>query len=119
MILPATCLSVVLIVLCAAPDYLARHGAPVHPRDLAGHEVFAYTYWSGGDEWKFHGPEGEVGVRVRPRMRSNSGETCRAAALEGQGIVLQPDFLVGEDLKRGTLVELMPAYRSLVVEMFP
>ena len=103
------------IVLCAAPDYLDRHGAPDHPRELAGHAIFAYAYWSGGEEWKFTGPEGEVGVRVHPRMRSNSGDTCRAAALEGQGIVLQPDFLVGEDLKRGTLVELMPAYRSLEI----
>ena len=103
------------IVLCAAPDYLARRGAPTHPRELAAHQVFGYAYWSGGDEWKFHGPEGEFGVSVHPRMRSNSGDTCRAAALEGQGIVLQPDFLVGGDLKRGALVELMPAWRSLEI----
>jgi DNA-binding transcriptional LysR family regulator len=46
-------------------------------------------------------------------MHTNSGDTCRAAALEHQGIVLQPDFLVGRDLRRGSLVELMPAYRSI------
>jgi DNA-binding transcriptional LysR family regulator len=101
------------IVLCASPGYLAEHGTPAHPRELAQHEVLAYAYWSGGDEWRFQGPEGEVAVRVQPRIRSNSGDTCRAAALEDQGIILQPDFLVGEDLKRGALVELMTAYRSL------
>jgi DNA-binding transcriptional LysR family regulator len=101
------------IVLCASPGYLAAHGTPTHPRELADHQVLAYSYWSGGDDWRFHGPEGDVAVRVNPRIRTNSGDTCRAAALEGQGIVLQPDFLVGPDLKRGNLVELMPAYRSI------
>jgi len=101
------------IVLCAAPAYLDAHGAPAHPRDLAAHEVFAYSYWTGGDDWRFNGPDGEVSVRVHPRIRSNSGDTCRVAALEGRGIILQPEFLVGPDLRAGTLVELLPGYRSL------
>src|SRR3546814_5671895 len=46
------------IVLCAAPAYLDAHGAPAHPRDLAAHEVFAYSYWTGGDDWRFNGPDG-------------------------------------------------------------
>ena len=101
------------IVLCASPAYLDAHGTPGHPRELSEHAVFAYSYWTGGDDWRFTGPEGEVSVRVQPRMRSNSGDSCRVAALEGQGIILQPDFLVGPDLRAGTLVELMPRYRSL------
>lgn len=101
------------IVLCASPGYLALHGTPTHPRELARHAVLAYSYSSGGDDWRFHGPEGEVSVRVNPPIRTNSGDTCRVAALAGQGIVLQPDFLVGPDLERGSLVEVMPAYRSI------
>lgn len=106
------------IVLCASPGYLEKHGTPKHPRELAAHQVFAYSYWSGGDDWRFSGPEGEVGVRVKPRIRTNSGDTCRAAALEDQGIVLQPDFLVGADIKRGTLVQLMPEYHSIELGIF-
>ena len=45
-------------------------------------------------------------------MLSNNGETCRAAALAHQGIILQPTFLVGDDLAAGRLVELMPEYRA-------
>lgn len=101
------------IVLCAAPGYLAAHGTPTHPRELADHQVLAYSYWTGGDDWHFHGPDGDVAVRVNPRIRTNSGDTCRTAALENQGIILQPDFLVGPDIERGTLVELMPEYRSI------
>ena len=106
------------IVLCASPGYLATHGTPQHPSELADHQVFAYSYWSGGDDWRFTGPDGEVGVRVKPRIHTNSGDTCRAAALEDQGVVLQPDFLVGADIKRGTLVPLMPEYRSIELGIF-
>ena len=103
------------IVCCASPAYLAAHGAPLHPRELAAHRILAYSYWTGGDDWRFTGPEGEVPVRVQPLLRSNSGDTCRAAALAGQGVILQPDFLVGPDLATGTLVELMSGYRSLAL----
>lgn len=101
------------IVLCASPGYLAAHGAPIHPRELAAHEVLAYSYWAGGDDWSFKGPDGDATVRVNPRIHTNSGDTCRLAALQDQGIILQPDFLVGDDLRRGDLVELMPAFRSI------
>lgn len=101
------------MVLCASPAYLDARGTPVHPRELASHAVFAYSYWSTGDDWTFDGPDGAVTVRVEPRIHTNSGDTCREAALQGQGIVLQPDFLVGPDLREGRLVELMPAYRSI------
>ncbi len=101
------------IVLCASPAYLEAHGTPTHPRELARHRVIGYSYWSGRDEWSFSGPEGNVRVHTTPWMRTNNGDTCRAAALEGQGIILQPDFLIGRDLKRGDLVELMPDCHSL------
>ena len=101
------------MVLCASPRYLAMHGNPAHPHELARHKVVAYSYWSTGDDWQFQGPEGEVAVRIHPRIRTNSGDTCRAAALDGEGIILQPDFLIGPDLKDGTLVELLPQFRSI------
>lgn len=100
------------MVLCASPAYLRRHGRPRHPRDLSEHLTLSYSYWSSGEEWHFTGPEGSVSARVRPWMRTNNGDSCRAAALAGSGIVLQPSFLVGEDLRRKALVELMPEFRS-------
>lgn len=101
------------MVLCASPAYLQAHGTPEHPRELAAHVVFAYSYWSTGDDWTFSGPDDSVTVHVEPRIHTNSGDTCCEAALQGQGIVLQPDFLVGPDLQADRLVELMPEYRSL------
>ncbi|WP_326830394.1 substrate binding domain-containing protein [Xylophilus rhododendri] len=100
------------MVLCAAPAYLARAGTPRHPGELADHAVLAYSYWAGGDEWSFDGPQGPVSVTTRPGIRTNNGDTCRAVALQGQGVILQPTFLVGADLASGALVELMPQYRA-------
>lgn len=100
------------LALCASPQYLLARGTPRHPGELAGHAIIAYSYLATRDEWVFDGPQGKVSVRTQPRIRTNNGDTCRAAALAHQGVVLQPTFLVGEDLRAGTLVELMPEYRS-------
>lgn len=100
------------MVLCASPAYLKKHGNPERPADLAEHTVLAYSLLATGDHWELKGPEGKEKIAVHPAMRSNSGDTCRAAALKHQGIILQPSFLVDEDLRSGALVEFMPQYRS-------
>jgi len=99
------------MVLCASPTYIKKHGKPKHPSDLANHAVLSYSLLATGDTWEFDGKEGKVKVNVRPIMRSNSGDTCVAAARKHKGIIGQPSFMVSEDLKRGTLVELMPQFR--------
>lgn len=104
------------MVLCASPGYLAKHGTPAQPQDLVRHEVVSYSYWAAKDEWSFTAAGGEdVVVRTHSRIHANNGDTCRAAALGDQGIILQPDFIVADDLRRGTLVELMPAFRAMTI----
>jgi DNA-binding transcriptional LysR family regulator len=100
------------LVLCASPEYLQRRGAPSRPDELLQHDVISYSLFSTGENWTFTGPDGEVSVKVAPRVRTNSGDTCRAAALQHQGIILQPTFIVGADLAQGLLREIMPGYRS-------
>lgn len=106
------------LVLCASPEYLREHGTLAAPGDLAQHAVISYSYFSSGDEWEFTGPQGSVKVRTLPRFHANNGDTCVAAALAHQGIVLQPTFLVGEALKSGKLVELLPEYRSVELGIY-
>lgn len=106
------------IVLCASPGYLEKYGEPQTPHDLATHRIVAYSLWAGRDDWRFSGPSGEARVKINPSVCTNSGDTCRIAALEHQGIVLQPDFLVGGDIKRGALVELMPQYQSITLGIY-
>lgn len=106
------------MVLCASPQYLRRHGMPAHPSDIAQHSVIAYTLLSMGEQWEFEGPQGPVSVKVLPRMRTNSGDTCCAAAVQHQGIVLQPSFLVGAHLASGALVEVLSQYRSIELGVY-
>ena len=100
------------LILCASPRYLAEHEALTHPTDIARHPVFAYKLLATGEQWHFEGPQGPIVVKINPRMRSNSGDSCCEAALQHQGLVLQPAFLVGEHLRSGALVEVLPAFRS-------
>jgi DNA-binding transcriptional LysR family regulator len=106
------------MILCASRTYLERHGSPKHPADLAKHTVLAYALLAMGENWEFEGPDGPVSAKVKPRFRSNSGDTCRIGALQHLGIILQPGFLVGEDLRSGSLVEVLPEYRSIEIGVY-
>lgn len=101
------------LVLCASPGYLESNGNPATPSQLKNHRIISYSNLTSGDEWELTGPDGSTGrVRLHSRLHTNNGDTCRAAALEHQGIVYQPDFLVAADLKAGRLIELLPDYRG-------
>ncbi|WP_336366380.1 LysR family transcriptional regulator [Marinobacter sp. C2H3] len=97
---------------CASPEYLSRHGQPRTPSELASHRTIAYSHFASGNDWPFDGPAGPETVKVRPWMHANNGETCCAAALAGEGIILQPGFLVNGAIERGHLVPLLTDYES-------
>ena len=103
-------------VVCASPDYLRAHGAPRTPADLARHACIVYAYV--GSEWHLQGDDGKPhSVRVRSAMQANNGDTARIAALDGMGIIWQPTFLVGPDLRAGRLVPLLPGYRIADIDI--
>lgn len=99
-------------ILCASPAYLARFGRPAAPADLVEHRCIGYTYAATGDDWQLTDGAGEPhAVRVDCHMHTNNGDTARAAALAGQGVTWQPTFLIGGDLRAGTLAHVLPEYR--------
>ncbi len=106
------------LVLCASPAYLELRGAPQHPHELAQHELIGYTLLAIGNQWQFTGPQGAVTVKVMPRLWTNNGDTCVAAAERGAGIALQPTFLVARELASGRLVEVLPQYRSIELGIY-
>ncbi|MGM8812274.1 LysR substrate-binding domain-containing protein [Enterobacter cloacae] len=101
--------------LAASPDYLRQHGAPQGPDDLAHHKCLVYRGSSGPNRWLFRGPGEEwVHYPVMPLMTSNNAESLLAAALGGMGIVLFPDWLIGDRVQQGELVALLPGLECAI-----
>ncbi|MDH1010134.1 LysR family transcriptional regulator [Pseudomonas nicosulfuronedens] len=98
------------LVLCAAPAYLARRPAIRTPEELSQHECLGFTFSDGRSSWTFDGPDGRIEVPITSRLTINQGDPLLAAAVAGLGVVLQPQELVGDALRNGTLVQLLPQY---------
>ncbi|MCU0888527.1 MAG: LysR substrate-binding domain-containing protein [Rubritepida sp.] len=94
----------------AAPDHLARHGEPRHPRELAARDCVIFTGLATGDAWPFAGPEGPFEVNVAGRFRANSSEAVREAVLAGIGPALVPLWLLGPELAAGRVRALLPDF---------
>lgn len=99
------------LVLCAAPAYLARRPAIRTPEELSQHECLGFTFSDGRSSWTFDGPDGRIEVPITSRLTINQGDPLLAAAVAGLGVVLQPQELVGDALRNGTLVQLLPQYQ--------
>ena len=98
--------------LCAAPDYLNRHGVPRHPADLARHQCL-HGNWGEHERWQFVGEDGQSEeVRVASRLRINHWPALLTAALSGAGITLQPAEQVREHIAAGRLLPLLGRYQS-------
>lgn len=100
------------LVVCAAPAYLAAHGTPVSPAELAAHNCLDFAHAAEPLLWRFEGEGDNVAIGISGNLRINSGPALRAAALEGIGIVMQPKIVVADDLAAGRLVRLLPDHAA-------
>ncbi|QTF58870.1 LysR family transcriptional regulator [Stutzerimonas frequens] len=95
------------LLICAAPRYLDERGVPRSVADLTQHNCLGYSLSSlaSGTLWAF-GRNGDVRVAVSGDLIANNGEALLAAAIGGQGIIYQPQFIVAPALRSGELVAL-------------
>lgn len=102
--------------LAASPDYLRKHGVPDGPDDLSRHRCLVYRGSSGPNRWLVRG-QGDAWVHypVVPLMTSNNAESLLIAALGGMGIVLFPDWLIGDRLQKGELVALLVEWECAII----
>lgn len=98
------------IVVGAAPAYLARHGTPKEPADLARHHCLGYSNRTTSEAWRFRIEDRLVPVPVRILFQANNGEALMLAARAGLGVALLPSFIVADDLRAGRLVRVLEAF---------
>jgi len=99
-------------VFCASPAYLAAHGTPEMPQDLARHNCLVSRGATLNASWPVSVNGTIEPVRVSGNLVSNNGEVVRAAALSGVGIIMTPRFLVEDELRGKRLVEVLADYRA-------
>mgnify|MGYP006185481545 FL=1 len=102
-------LAVCRSVVCATPAYLARHGTPQRPEDLAQHNCLSYAYF-GRSIWEFSRAGEPHAVAVSGNLSANESMVLLEAVLADIGISLQPRYSVGAHLRSGALVQLLPDY---------
>ncbi len=96
--------------LVCSPDYLRQHPEPKTPEDLVHHHCIVDTNRRIPRRWVFHGGDQEVVVNVPSRFMVNSARAACDLAVAGRGIANCPDFVLGDHLATGKLVEILPTW---------
>lgn len=97
-------------VLCAAPDYLAKHGRPETPADLARHDIISFAHETRRGEWVFYHDGKARGMRVPSRLRFNMADPAIAAAIAGRGIARVLSYMIAPHLESGALECVLTRY---------
>jgi DNA-binding transcriptional LysR family regulator len=98
--------------LVASPAYLAKHGVPTHPSELAGRSTILYGHDQEAVTIRFDDGHEQVDVPLSSRCAANSVELVRQLTLGGLGIGALPPILVREDLAAGRLVRVLPEWNN-------
>jgi DNA-binding transcriptional LysR family regulator len=98
-------------LVAAAPGYLAEHGTPRRPEDLAAHAWIAMSTLATPLRWTFTRGRTRRVVRMRQVAQANNAAAVRALVVAGAGMAVLPDYLMQEDIQAGRLHVLLPHYR--------
>lgn len=99
------------LVVCAAPEYLARRGTPTHPGELIHHTCLRYALVDTAAEWRFRGPAGPYVPPVHGPLIASSGAVLREAAIAGLGLAVVPRHMVARDVADGRLALVLEGHR--------
>jgi DNA-binding transcriptional LysR family regulator len=94
----------------ASPAYLAEHGEPAAPDDLANHQCVSFTGVSQPLEWVFYENGSRLPVRIQPRMTLNLAPAAISAAVESVGITQLLSYQAGPEVSAGSLVPILRDY---------
>jgi DNA-binding transcriptional LysR family regulator len=97
-------------LLVAAPSYLARHGKPKSPAELAKHACLGFSGHADWPDWLMMKDGKRKTVRPTGPLVADNSEVVLMAAVEGAGITFTPDWLAGPEIRAGRLVEVLPGW---------
>lgn len=99
------------LVACASPAYLAQHGTPRVPDDLQRHNCLTFSDGTlATEQWRFTRGGETSHIKASGTLRATSNELLKLAALQHQGVVLQPTFNVSHELRSQQLIPLLNDY---------
>jgi DNA-binding transcriptional LysR family regulator len=106
-------------VVVGSPDYLARHGTPCTPADLASHDCIRLVRGQRVfDRWRFLSDGAAYDVTVSGRLSTASGEVLHDWVRDGKGLALKALWDIEDDLKSGALVECLAEYHFDVIDLY-
>ncbi|RYF94908.1 MAG: LysR family transcriptional regulator [Caulobacteraceae bacterium] len=112
-------LCTVRLLLVGAPAYFERRGRPSHPGELVSHEAMIYTGGASRGVWRFTHPTfGEAAVEPAARLLTDNADMLIPGLLAGQGLALQPEFLVWRELRDGRLEVAMPDWAPPLLGLY-
>ena len=106
-------------VLCAAPEYIAKHGEPLTPDDLPQHNALLYKlYEVVHDGWELVNDNKKYKIKMNSDRAVNDGDIVRRWCIDGEGLAKKSAIDVAQDLLSGRLKRLMPDYKVPLTEMW-
>ena len=105
-------------VVCAAPSYLDRHGAPLSPGDLKDHTCIQFTLSGHADEWTFSKADASASVAIDGRYKATSSLAVRDALVAGFGLSLIPRLYVAEDIAQGRLCTVLDDWSPVETSVY-
>lgn len=110
--LMATEVGTVRRVVCASPVYLATHGVPTTPQDLAGHDCITFEVLASMRAWVFGAGKSELSVPVHSRFTVNTAEAAIAAAILGVGVIRVLSYQVADSVRDNELSIVLDEFES-------
>lgn len=104
-------LGIAEVLLCASPAYIAQHGAPQAPEDLARHACLNFSLEHLRHHWTFQSAEGTSVIPIASKVMSNNTELLRHCLLAGMGIAMRSSYTLGDDMAAGRVVRVLPDHQ--------
>lgn len=102
------------LIMCASPDYLAQHGVPSKPKDLAVHQCISDSNFKMGQSWTLYAEDGHKHViEIKSKVSANSPQAVANIAKAGGGIGIVTEHVIKDDIEKGHLISVLPTYLTL------